>query len=231
MTIFISKEEQDLGIIPRSLTDKGVKGVYRSLIDFEKVFFQIHSDFDVIFFPSARSAQFIIESKEINLNSYVLACTGPQTNERLMELGYHCQFIGSNAGSPDQVSKEFGEWLGNRKVFIPHSNRSVLSMISHIPNHQVLSAVVYNTILSDAIIDSSDLYVFSSPSNIHSFFKNNRFKNDSLVIVWGQTSARCLHEYSYKADAILQDGTLEELHHLIHEILQSRDQKTMDSLK
>ena len=39
MTIFISKEEQDLGIIPRSLMDKGVKGVYRSLIDFEKVFF------------------------------------------------------------------------------------------------------------------------------------------------------------------------------------------------
>jgi uroporphyrinogen-III synthase len=223
MTIFISKDEQDLGIIPRFLEDKDIKGVYSSLIHFEKVFFQIPSDFEVIFFPSARSAQFMIDSKEINLNSYVLACSGPQTNERLIDLGYHCAFIGANAGSPDQVSKDFGEWLGDRKVFIPHSNRSVLSMIVHIPNHQVVSKVVYNTILSDAIIDSSDLYVFSSPSNIHSFFKKNRFKKDSLVIVWGQTSARCLNEYNCKADFILQDGTLQELHRLIYEILESRD--------
>ena len=179
MTIFISKDEQDLGTIPPFLKGMGVNLIHRSLIKFEKVFFEFPSDFDVVFFPSIRAAQFILESNELNIDSYVLACTGPQTNERLMELGYHCQFIGANAGCPDQVSKEFGEWLGNRKVFIPHSNRSVLSMISHIPNHQVLSAVVYNTILSDAIIDSSDLYVFSSPSNIHSFFKNNRFKNCS----------------------------------------------------
>ena len=223
MTIFISKDEQDLGIIPRFLEDKDIKGVYSSLIHFEKVFFQIPSYFEVIFFPSARSAQFMIDSKEINLNSYVLACSGPQTNERLIDLGYHCEFIGSNAGSPDQVSKDFGEWLGDRKVFIPHSNRSVLSMIAHIPNHQVVSTVVYNTILSDEIIDSSDLYVFSSPSNIHSFFKKNRFKKDSLVIVWGQTSAKCLNEYNCKADFILQDGTLQELHRLIYEILESRD--------
>tara|TARA_Y100001978_G_scaffold198560_1_gene211203 strand:+ start:4743 stop:5438 length:696 start_codon:yes stop_codon:yes gene_type:complete len=231
MTIFISKDEEDLGIIPRFIADKNVKGIYRSLIDFEKVFFQVDVDFDVIFFPSARSAQFIIDSKKINLNSYDLACTGPQTNDRLMELGYHCEFIGTNSGSPKQVSKDFGEWLGNRKVFIPHSNRSVLSMISHVANHQVVSTVVYNTILSDAIIDSSDLYVFSSPSNIHSFFKNNRLKKDSLVIVWGQTSARCLDQYSYTADAILKDGTLQELHHLIQEILKSRESQTMDSLK
>ena len=223
MTIFISKDEQDLGIIPRFLEDKDIKGVYSSLIHFEKVFFQIPSYFEVIFFPSARSAQFMIDSKEINLNSYVLACSGPQTNERLINLGYHCEFIGANAGSPDQVSKDFGDWLGDRKVFIPHSNRSVLSMITHIPNHQVISTVVYNTILSDAVIDSSDLYVFSSPSNIHSFFKKNRFKKDSLVIVWGQTSARCLNEYNCKADFILQGGTLQELHRLIYEILESRD--------
>ena len=223
MTIFISKDEQDLGIIPRFLKAKDIKGVYSSLIHFEKVFFQVPSDFEVIFFPSARSAQFMIDSKEINLNSYVLACSGPQTNERLIDLGYHCEFIGANAGSPDQVSKDFGEWLGDRKVFIPHSNRSALSMIAYIPNHQVISVVVYNTILSDAIIDSSDLYVFSSPSNIHSFFKKNRFKKDSLVIVWGQTSARCLNAYNYKADFILQDGTLQELHRFIHEILESRE--------
>ena len=219
MTIFISKDKHDLGVIPRFLADRDVKGIYCSLIHFEKVFFQVHYDFEVIFFPSARSAQFILESKEINLNSYVLACGGSQTNERLIELGYSCEFIGTNAGSPDQVSKEFCDWLGNRKVFVPCSNRSVLSMTSQIPNHQVISEVVYNTILSEKIVDSSDLYVFSSPSNIHSFFKKNKLKKGSFVIVWGQTSARCLMEYKHEADAILKNGTLKELQMTIKENL------------
>ena len=223
MTIFISKDEKDLGKIPTFLKEKGIKVVSRSLIHFEKVFFQIHSNFEVVFFPSIRSAQFIIESNELNLDSYALACSGAQTNDRLNRLGYTCELIGTNAGSPDQVSKEFSRWLGNRKVFIPHSNRSVLSITSHIPNHQVVSSVVYNTILSDGRVDSSDLYVFSSPSNIHSFFKKNQLKKESIVFVWGQTSARCLLEYGYKADSVLQDGTLQELQNLINEIVESRD--------
>ena len=221
MTIFISKDEKDLGKIPAFLKEKGIKLVSRSLIHFEKVFFQKQSDFDVIFFPSVRSAQFTIDSNEINLNSHVLACSGSQTHDRLGELGYTCEFVGANAGYPDQVSKQFCEWLGDRKVFIPHSNRSALSITSHIPNHQVVSAEVYKTIFSEAIIDSSDLYVFSSPSNIHSFFRKNQLKKDSFVIVWGQTSSRCLLEYKRKADAILKNGTLQELHHRIDEILQS----------
>ena len=229
MTIFISKDEQDLGTIPLFLKGMGVNLIHRSLIKFEKVFFEFPSDFEVVFFPSIRAAQFILESNELNIDSYVLACSGSQTNERLEDLGHSCQFIGKNAGSPDQVSRDFSSWLGNRRVFIPHSNRSVLSITSHIPNQQVVRSVVYNTILSDAIIEWSDIYVFSSPSNIDSFFKKNKLKKDSLVIVWGQTSAMSLLNYGKRADFILQYGTLQELQSLFDELIESS--KTMDSLK
>ena len=57
MTVFISKAESELEEIPRYLNSQNIKGVFESLIRFEPLSFQINSPFEVIFFPSIRSAK------------------------------------------------------------------------------------------------------------------------------------------------------------------------------
>lgn len=221
MTIFISKDECDLGEIPIFLDSLNVNGIYRSLIQFEKVPFEFTASFEIIFFPSIRAAQFILDSKKIDLASYVLACSGAQTNQRLNQLGYHCEFVGENAGHPEEVSKKFSKWLGARKVLIPHSNLSSLSISKHIPQQQVWPLEVYRTVLSQDAVSHCDIYVFSSPSNIQSFFKNNKIKPSSKLIVWGQTSLKSLISHGYNTDLVLNEGTLNELKELLKQLIKT----------
>lgn len=219
MTVFISKNENDLGDIPEFLNSKDTQGHFDSLIDFESLDFDIELSFDVIFFPSIRAAQFLIESNKVNLSDHVLACSGSQTNQRLNELGYQCEFVGRNAGDPMQVSKGFSEWLGSRKVLVPHSNLSTLSISTHIPKNQLSAVEVYRTILSETVVTPCDIYVFSSPSNIQSFFSCNELKKGRKVIVWGQSSLNSLEAYGHVADHVLKEGTLSELKDTLKEII------------
>lgn len=219
MTVFISKNENDLGDIPEFLNSKDTQGHFDSLIDFESLDFDIELSFDVIFFPSIRAAQFLIESNKVNLSDHVLACSGSQTNQRLNELGYQCEFVGRNAGDPMQVSKDFSEWLGSRKVLVPHSNLSTLSISTHIPKNQLSAVEVYRTILSETVVTPCDIYVFSSPSNIQSFFSCNELKKGRKVIVWGQSSLNSLEAYGHVADHVLKEGTLSELKDTLKEII------------
>ena len=219
MTIFISKNENDLGAIPEFLNSKDIQGSFDSLIDFESLDFDIEPSFDVIFFFFLRAAQYLIESSKVNLSDHVLACSGSQTNKRINELGYYCEFVGQNAGDPMQVSKDFSEWLGSRKVLVPHSNLSAISISTHIPKDQLSAVEVYRTILSETVVTPCDIYVFSSPSNIQSFFSCNELKKGSKVIVWGQSSLNSLESYGHVADHVLKEGTLSELKDTLKEII------------
>ena len=219
MTVFISKNENDLGAIPEFLHSKDIQGSFDSLIDFESLDFDIELSFEVIFFPSIRAAQFLIGSGKLNLADFVLACSGSQTNQRLNELGYHCGFVGQNAGDPSEVSKDFSEWLESRKVLVPHSNLSAISISTHFPKDQLSAVEVYRTILSETVVTPCDIYVFSSPSNIQSFFSCNELKKGSKVIVWGQSSLNSLESYGHVADHVLKEGTLSELKDTLKEII------------
>ena len=221
MNIFISKDASSLEEIPLMLNSMGVQAFYKSLIRFESVPFKIELDFEVVFFPSVRSAKFLLDSGKLNLSSYVLACNGMQTQKRLEELGYACDFVAENAGNPEEVSKSFGSWLGQRKVLVPHSNISSLSVKKHLNNNQLSTVEVYKTVLSASIIEPCDVYVFSSPSNIQSFFKSNTPKLGSKLIVWGNTSLKSLNEHGYPADYTLKQGSINELKHLLQSILKT----------
>jgi len=221
MSVFISKNENDLGDLPEFLNSKNIQGHFNSLIDFEALRFDIETSFEVIFFPSIRAAQFLIGSVKLNLSDYVLACSGSQTNQRLNELGYQCEFVGQNAGDPAEVSKDFSEWLGTRRVLLPHSNLSALSISTHLPKDQLSAIEVYRTILSETVVNPCDIYVFSSPSNIQSFFSCNELKKGSKVIVWGQTSLNALEAHGHRADHVLKEGTLNELKEILKGIIKT----------
>ena len=211
MTIFISKAESELEEIPHYLNSQNIKGVFESLIRFEPLSFQINSPFEVIFFPSIRSAKFVLDSGQIDLSACILACNGSQTQKRLLDLGYSCDYIAENAGDPDRVAKDFSQWLGQKKVLIPHSNLSALSVTKYLNPNQYSTIEVYKTVDFSMLIEPCDIYVFSSPSNIDSFFKQNAIKAGSTIIVWGNTSLNCLQKYGHQADYKLEEGTMVEL--------------------
>jgi uroporphyrinogen-III synthase len=151
----------------------------------------------------------------------VLACNGAQTEKRLSSLGYSSGYVAENAGNPQEVAKDFSSWLGQRKVLVPHSNLSALSVTKYLKEHQYTTIEVYQTLLKSIEIEPCDLYVFSSPSNIDSFFKMNTPKAGSKIVVWGKASYNSLEQHGYNADFTLRDGTLDELKLLLQNIFKT----------
>tara|TARA_B110000495_G_scaffold56496_1_gene47757 strand:- start:33526 stop:34194 length:669 start_codon:yes stop_codon:yes gene_type:complete len=214
-TIFISKDASELSELAPFFKNKSITMVCRSLIKFEPVNFEGPKGFDVIFFSSIRCAQFLETSECIDLHSYSLCCAGPQTASRLKRMGYEPAFVGKNASMPDVVSKDFTKWLGKRRVFIPCSNRSLKSIEAHIPENQVHSIVVYKTLLAPKKINSGDIMVFSSPSNVHSYFSENKLQESSVLISWGSSTSFALKEYGVVPNFILKKGSVIELKELL----------------
>lgn len=191
----------------------------RSLIDFKSLSFDLPNDFEVVFFSSIRSAKFLSESKKINLDKYSIACAGTQTALKLNEMGLNTDFIASNASDPKHVSEEFSAWLGARKVFIPSSNRSLRSIEESIPNDQIQRTIVYETLLLPLKIFSTDVLVFTSPSNVHAYFIENDILEDSIVIAWGHSTKKALLDYGCQPAKMLKEGKLSELKRILESML------------
>jgi len=181
----------------------------KSLISFRALKFEPVEKADVVFFSSPRAVDFFIDS--IKGKNSLLACLGSGTAKRLLENGYIADFVGSSSAQPDLVAKEFLGWLGDKKVLFPLSTISNRSISSKIPVGQVEELLVYETITDSEQLEPFDTYVFTSPSNVDSFLKENQFPTGSVVIAWGKTTERKLQQLDIPCRKTLDASNLREL--------------------
>ena len=57
--------------------------------------------------------------------------------------------------------------------------------------------------------------VFSSPSNVHSYFSENKLQESSVLISWGSSTSFALKEYGVVPNFILKKGSVIELKELL----------------
>lgn len=188
-----------------------------SLIAFEAVVFEQSVTSDVIFFSSPRSFDFYCASAK--LGNELLACIGDGTAAHLEKAGYATHFVGKNSGNPQKVAEDFRQWLGTRTVLFPlaeHSNRSISSVI---PEEQRKEVIVYKTLHVPQVLAAHDIYVWTSPSNVHAFFATNRFPENAQTISWGASTSRALAEYGILPTKTLEESSLSALETVLREIL------------
>ena len=181
----------------------------KSLIGFEPVIFDTIPEAEVVFFSSPRSVDFFASA--LKSKKWTLACLGTGTAKRLETFGYTSDFVGSDSGKPDIVAKEFRKWLGDRKVIFPVSSRSNRSIASVIPPAQGIELVVYKTVAVPELIEPSQIYVFTSPSNVDAFLEKNQFPEVCRVIAWGETTAKRLLDLGIRPAFVLQKSDLRHL--------------------
>ena len=199
--IFISKSNNDLELLPKFCSKNDIPLHAESLIRFEGVFFENPEKFDVVFFASIRAAHFFLEQQSLP-SSILVACIGQTTARKLQELGLEVSFIGLKSGIPDAVAKQFKEWLGKRTVLVPQSAISKRSISKHLPENQVVERIVYKTVSTCQEIDSCDIYIFTSPSNVQSFLSCNE-NIDGKFIAWGETTKATLESNGFSVSKTL----------------------------
>lgn len=218
LSIFISKELEELTMLPEFCEKNSVKLSCKSLIQFKSMPFEIKNDYSVLFFSSIRSFDHFTKYQQIQPN-VALATIGQATARRIKQRGFTVDFIGDKAGHPHEVANEFKEWLGNRKVLIPISKQSNRTISNALELRQFEEVEVYETGANPAIIDAHEVYVFTSPSNIASYFSMNKIPIDAKVIAWGVTSDEALKRHNVRSTHVLSKASEEELIHYLTGLL------------
>ena len=210
-SIFISKNKGELSQLEAFAKDNkmGLQG--HSFLKFEPLDFEVSSDYDIIFFGSPRAAKFFQSSYAIP-KSTLIASVGGKTTQVLKTLGYTVAFNGEGVGSISEVAETFKKWVNDRTVLFPVSTRSLGTISSKISASQCIHVECYKThVIGKKIDHYFDTYVFTSPSNVNGFFKDNSIPKDSSVIAWGCSTETSLKEYHTGLIDVLKEPTEEAL--------------------
>ena len=106
---------------------------------------------------------------------------------------------------------DFQKWLGNRTVLYVGSNLAQKNVLLNLPHNQWQFIQVYETNYESNQIPTCSIYIFSSPSNVDSFFRENKIPTDSRVIAWGDTTAQALEERKINVAYTLQTSKEKEI--------------------
>jgi uroporphyrinogen-III synthase len=75
--------------------------------------------------------------------------------------------------------------------------------------------VVYETVNTPEKIDVSQIYVFTSPSNVEAFLSQNALPGDAVVIAWGKTTEKRMLEQGMRPTFVLETSSLRELEQVL----------------
>jgi len=209
--VFISKNASEVQDLKEHLEANGDQLIATSFLHFEQLEFEVESSFDVIFFGSPRAIIFFQARHAIPATA-LIACSGQKTGDLLRSIGHEVHFEAKKSGDMRAFADEFKKWCGDKHVLFPTSDLSLKTISSVFDDDQKTELVVYSTKIKGREVESSDTYVFTSPSNVKGFLEANQsVPEDSRVIAWGESTAAALTENSVTVDEILSVASVGSL--------------------
>ena len=211
-SIFISRKLKDLTLLNDWCKKNSWNLSAKPLIEFHPIDFNDEDDFEIIYFSSTRAVAFYLNRvSPSSLIGKKISCSGVFTCESIKKYGLNVDYFLKNPGDIDKSVLDFQNWIGRNKVLFPCSNISLKSVLNGLAQSQIKILETYKTISSPTRINSHDVYVFSSPSNVNSFFENNQIKKDSIIVSWGNSTKKRLADIGYISNYTLTNSTVEEL--------------------
>ncbi len=190
--IFVSKDCKEKDYLPRALKRLGFDVHAQSLIEFKQIKMYVMPHSEWIFFSSKRAVKFFFQ-QEPKIGKVKFGCISKETAMELRQFGHRADFIGQN---PDTkfVGKQFGAIAGNSRVLFPIAKESMQSIQYQLNKRDnAINIVVYETITHPIIIDAAtNIYVFTSPSNVDAFFSKNKWQEHYKAIAMGEATEAAL---------------------------------------
>ena len=223
--LFISKNASEIDPFRSQFTELGFDVEAHSFLSFSGVAFEVAHAYDVIFFGSPRAVIFFKAGSSIREGA-AIACIGAKTAELLRSMGHVVSFCGEKSGDPGVVGREFLLFVRSRtatpfreaqhgaigpRVLFPVSDRSLGTISGVIPEDQKEVVVVYSTEVKGKLVGLSDVYVFTSPSNVDGYLLENSIPKGAQVVAWGKSTEGALRLKGVEVDFTLGESGFEEL--------------------
>jgi uroporphyrinogen-III synthase len=171
-----------------------------------------------IFFSSSNAVRHFFNQHPI-IQGQRFAALGEGTAEALREYAQP-SFVGDAMDIADSAYR-LAEAVGNEIILFPIAKHSLKTVQQAFPAGQVIDLIVYETIEKHVTLAPCELYIFSSPSNVRSFFHSNAIDPSSIqTLAFGHSTAECLRGFEVKHITIPQSldtaGMLHAINRIFH---------------
>lgn len=185
--VFISRKPTDCEAI-HAFLPKNIEIIAQSLIETTPIVFDRNiPQTDWIFFSSSNAVHHFFEQQPI-LRQQRIAAIGDATAKSI-EHFHSVDFVGDAIDITDSAYR-FAEMVGSGSVLFPGAVESLRHIQAVLPVVQVVDLPVYSTQEKTVAVSPCDVYLFSSPSNVRSFFrtKHDKAVNSMKCVAFGEAT-------------------------------------------
>lgn len=195
-SVFISRKVDEYGAFTRLKNNSNITLIDVPLIEINPVRYSYTPQTKWIFFSSKNSITYFFAQNPIlpaNVNYGVVSIVSANY---LLTFGKEANFIGQG-NNMLQIAKDFKEALKNDTVLFPQAIDSLQTIQKQLSfTNTCYNLYVYKTsIKSDFTIPYTDILIFTSPSNVLSYFNKYKIDSRQLVIAMGDATKYKLTEY------------------------------------
>lgn len=198
-SVFITRDLDEQSYLARFLAKHNIQVDARSLIRIYPTINNLDSFIlkkaDWIFFNSKNAIDHFFKLDPYILKKTKIGVLGRGSEDALRKYDRIADFSGDNLGiNTEGIAKEFARIVDGQTVFIPRAKGSLMSIQNALTeNTEVIDMPIYETVLEENVDKTNaEVLIFTSPSNVEAYFKDNLVDPDQKIICIGYSTAKVI---------------------------------------
>ncbi|WP_411272730.1 hydroxymethylbilane synthase [Daejeonella sp.] len=203
--IFITRELPESSYLRIALEKHGIEIEGRSLIktypSINKLDSYILRNVDWVFFSSKNAIEYFFRLEPHLPKKAKFGVLGRGSEDALRYVGKTAAFNGEEEGiDTKDIAKEFAKIANGTRVLFPSAKGSLRTIQKALSaDTKIVELTVYETVPEEDVTQSyADVLIFTSPSNVESYFVNNLLEPDQQVICIGKSTGMKFDEMGVK---------------------------------
>lgn len=195
-SVLITRDLDDDSFFKKTLEGNGYKVNGISFIETSEVKFDNVPQTDWIFFASSNAVNYFFRQNPDIRSNTKFGVIGRSTELALKSYNKNAAFVGS-INDTKIVGKKFAKTAGTETILFPQAKGGLKTIQNQFEDKsRLIDLAVYETTSKkNVIIPDAAIVVFTSPSNVDSFFKAGKISKDQRIIAIGKSTEKKLNEY------------------------------------
>lgn len=195
-SVLITRDLKEDSFFKNVLEGNGYKVEGVSFIETKKVNILSVPQADWVFFASSNAVDyFFTQNPELKAKTK-FGVIGKSTEQELKKHNRNAAFVGS-VNDTKVVGKKFAKTVGDETVLFPQAKGGLRTIQQQFEDSSKLTdLVVYETVKKEnAKLPEAEILVFTSPSNVESFFEKTKISATQKVVAIGKSTEKKLTEH------------------------------------
>ncbi len=195
-SVLITRDLKEDSFFKNVLEGNGYKVEGVSFIETKKVNILSVPQADWVFFASSNAVDYFFNQNPELKAKTKFGVIGKSTEQELKKHNRNAAFVGS-VNDTKVVGKKFAKTVGDETVLFPQAKGGLRTIQQQFEDASKLTdLVVYETVKKEnAKLPDAEILVFTSPSNVESFFEKTKISPSQKVIAIGKSTEKKLTEH------------------------------------